>query len=126
MHAGDPQRDAETVGRRAQIDAALGQLGGGAGQPGMRSGLELHLAGDQLAGQAIAQRGLCRGEQVLIAVHQTQGHRIEDLKLLLETDREIGRGGEALAHARKDGGGLWPVAHQRGGTLPAARVRTAS
>ena len=55
---------------------------------------DLDLARDQLAEDALAQAGGGAVAQQLETGHETERVRVEDLVLLLEPDREVGRRGE--------------------------------
>ena len=90
MHAGDRHDGSEPCGEVADREASAGQLGGRRRKAGVRAGLELDLAGDELTLQVPRQRVRRRGHELLEAVRELQGLRIEDLQLLLDPDRQIG------------------------------------
>ena len=89
-HLGDQGEEA-----RAPRALALDRLGERLRAPGA----DLDLGVDQLAGGRVGQHlvALAGGVDVLETVRQLQRRRIEDRELLLETDREVGRGLESLA-----------------------------
>jgi hypothetical protein len=64
------------------------------------AGADLDLRGDQLSGGRLGQDLVLEAGRVdvLVAMLQLQGGRIEDRKLLLEADREVGGGLESLAN----------------------------
>ena len=61
-------------------------------------GADLDLRGDQLPGRRLGQQLVLQagGVEVLEAVAQVEALRIDDRELLLEADREVGRGVEQL------------------------------
>ena len=79
----------------AALALALERLG-----EGLRAArADLDLGGDQLAGRRLGQQlvGLAGGVDVLEAVLELERLRVDDRELLLEADREVGRGLESLA-----------------------------
>ena len=120
-----PSAQAETVGGRAQVDAALGQLGGGAGQFGMRARLELDLAGDQLAGETVAHAGSAaavRSSKRLTSPSVTGSRIWNSSSSPIVKSVDAAKRSRTPARIRSSLAGC----SSRGGTLAAARVCTAA
>ena len=64
-------------------------------------GADLDLGRDELADEVLLERRAARGRlDVLEAVREVERLRVEDRELLLDRDREVGRGLELLARLR--------------------------
>ena len=89
------QADPELVGKAEQQATTLADLRGGLRERLAAPRLDLDLGLDQLAGDAAGQRrGVGQRPQLRVALSERQGVGIEDLELLLDADREVGRRGE--------------------------------
>ena len=100
MRAGRAERDAVLVGEREQPAAAVALCGDRGGEVLAPARADLDLRGDQLAGDRLGEHGISgRGvAQLLEALHVSPRSRgVEQRELLLEPDREVGRGLECRA-----------------------------
>ena len=90
-----PRPEATVEQPRPPLSLPRGRVGEVSSPPGA----DLHLGGDQLAGRRLGQDLVLQAGRVdvLVAVLQLQRGRVEDRELLLEADREVGRGLESLA-----------------------------
>jgi hypothetical protein len=78
--------------------SALDELARSLGERLAAAGLDLDLAADQLAGGVRAERaGVCERLQILIPVDEVVRVRVEELELLLDAERQVGRAREDLA-----------------------------
>ena len=92
------EREAHPIDQREEPVAAVRWSGDRLGEALGPAGADLDLGGDQLAGGGLGQHlVLLAGRvDVLEAVRELERLRVEDRELLLEADREIGRGLESL------------------------------
>ena len=107
VNARDAERETQPVGQRECGQAALHQVAGGVGEGVVLAGAVLDLARDQLTGEPLPHRLVGGRDHVLVAVGERQRRRVEDLVLLLDPDREVGRPVEALADAVEDLAARW-------------------
>ena len=92
------QRDAEAVGEREQVAPAVAERRGGLGERLAAPRLDLDLRRDQLArGVGAERRRVGQRLQLLEPVDHAERLGVEDLELLLDPDREVGRLGEEAA-----------------------------
>ena len=99
MGPGRAERQALLGGEREQAAAALVLAVERVGEVLPAAGADLDLGGDQLAGDRVGQHVVlrCRGLAARSnAFDQSSGARVEQRELLLEADREVGRGLEDL------------------------------
>ncbi len=96
------QADADAVGERAQLCAPLAELLGRLGERLAAAGAHLGLRGDQLADEMrLDLRAPRRVLQVLEAVDELEGRRVEQRELLLDGEREVRRRLEGRARRRE-------------------------
>jgi hypothetical protein len=92
------ERHAHAVGEREHVAPAVAEQRGGLGEGLAAAGLDLDLRRDELArGVGAERRRVGQSLQLLEAVDHAERLRVEDLELLLDPDREIGRLGEQAA-----------------------------
>ena len=101
MRAGRPQGDVARLGQREQPPAALVLALERVTEVLTLAGADLHLGGDQLAGEGVDQEvvGVRLRSDLLEDVGQRERVRVEQCELLLEPDREVGRGLEYIARS---------------------------
>ena len=98
MCTGGADLDAQLDGLRAEVDATIDDHPCGVIERLAATGLYFDLAGNQFARHETVQRASLAGvTQFLEAIRHAEGVRVENLKLLLDTDRKVGRVFEVLA-----------------------------
>jgi hypothetical protein len=99
VRAGRAERDPPVAGEREQALAQLALAPDRVREVVTAPGADLDLARDQLAGDRIRQQRVVGGRgvaQLLEARDEVERLGVEDGELLLDPDREVGRGREAL------------------------------
>ena len=101
VRPGRAEEQAHRLGERLELRAPLGHRAGNVGEGLLAPRPDLDLGGDELADEVLLERGAARRSlDVLEPVREVERLRIEDRELLLDRDREVGRGLELLARTR--------------------------
>ncbi len=101
MRSRRAEEQTHRLDERPQLRAALRQRGGDIGERLLPAGADLHLRGDELAHEMGLERGPAGGGlDLLEAVREVERVGIEQRELLLDRDREVGRGLELRARLR--------------------------
>ena len=101
VRPGGAEEEAHRLDERLQLRAALGHHAGDVGEALLAPRPDLDLGGDELADEMLLEcRAARRSLDVLEPVREVERLRIEDRELLLDRDREVGRGLELLARTR--------------------------
>ena len=98
---GRAEHEPHRLDQRLQLRPTLGDRGRNVRERLLLARSDLDFRGDELADEVLLERGAARGcVDVLEAVREVEGLRIEDRELLLDGDGEVGCGLELCARLR--------------------------